>query len=415
MKIFSSYRDLPFEVYILFIARVINRMGDFVRAFLALFLTQKMGFSEKETGYVIMLVAASTMVGSVTGGKLGDSIGRKKVLLSTMVLFSVTLITAGFFVGSSVMPFLIIAASFFNGTERPLNTTIIADVTSGGNRARAFSLLYLGANIGVAVGPMIAGFLFKNFIQFMFWGDAATTLFAVFLIYKYVPETKATDEQMASAASSLPEGERCESGSVFHVLLRRPVLAIMTFLIIVSTFIYAQNSFTLPIYLSELFSDKSAKYYGFLMSVNAVVVVVLTPLIINITSKISPLRAIALSQLFYSIGFGMLYYGGGLNYFLISTVIWTLGEIITVTHFNVFVASHTPISHRSRINGILQFFFGAGRILSPVISGYWLESVGAAEIWKYIFFLAGGLFFLIFMLDYYDAFRNGKKKEESSL
>jgi|GEM_PF-6649555 len=42
----KSYTKLPRNVYILFIANVINAAGSFVYPFLAMFLTLKMGYSE---------------------------------------------------------------------------------------------------------------------------------------------------------------------------------------------------------------------------------------------------------------------------------------------------------------------------------------------------------------------------------
>jgi Na+/H+ antiporter NhaC len=50
-------------------------------------------------------------------------------------------------------------------------------------------------------------------------------------------------------------------------------------------------------------------------------------------------------------------------YFLLSTVIWTLGEILQATNTNVYIANHTPISHRGRFNAILPIIIGSGGCL----------------------------------------------------
>lgn len=410
LKYISGYRNLPREVYVLFIARVINRIGDFVKAFLTLFLTQKLDFTEKETGTVIMLVAGANMLGSVAGGKLGDSIGRKKIMIIMMSGFSLSLALAGFFIESPYISLFIIIAAVFNGAERPLNNTIVADVTTGDKRAKSYSLMYLGANIGVAIGPMIAGFLFLNYIRWIFWGDAITTILAIALIIRLVPETKMSEEEMKEKNHTLPESERAEKGSVFSALKTRPILCAMAVLMIVSSFIYSQNAFTLPLHLAELFPETSAKYYGYIMSANAIVVLILTPFLMSATSKVSSIKAIAGAQFLYALGMGMLYFEGSFFYFLVSTVVWTMGEIITVTHFNVFVASHTPVSHRSRINGMLMVTFGLGHTFSPFISGIWVEAVEIIEIWKYVFIMGLVLSLLMIILDIYDHKRYGANK-----
>ena len=65
--------------------------------------------------------------------------------------------------------------TFFNGAARPVNTALLTDITRPEERSAAFSLLYLGINIGVAAGPILAGFLFNNYRRWIFWGDGLTT------------------------------------------------------------------------------------------------------------------------------------------------------------------------------------------------------------------------------------------------
>jgi len=41
-------------------------------------------------------------------------------------------------------------------------------------RRAAFSLSYLGVNIGVALGPLMAGWLFTHTLSWMFWLDGVS-------------------------------------------------------------------------------------------------------------------------------------------------------------------------------------------------------------------------------------------------
>ena len=75
---------------------------------------------------------------------------------------------------------------------------------------------------------------------------------------------------------------------------------------------------------------------------------------------------------------------GSLPWFLVSTMVWTWGEIILAVNAGVFVASQTPVNHRARFNGILQMLRGAGRSFSPVASGYLLAALGYRGIWLFI-------------------------------
>ena len=77
----TTYKGLPREIYILFVARIINCLGNFVYPLLALILTQKIGLTPKNAGFIVTLMAVSQVPSLMIGGKVADSIGRKKVII----------------------------------------------------------------------------------------------------------------------------------------------------------------------------------------------------------------------------------------------------------------------------------------------------------------------------------------------
>ncbi|MDA8440958.1 MAG: hypothetical protein M0Z55_01085 [Peptococcaceae bacterium] len=76
----AVYRGLPPSIYVIFISRIVNSLGNFVFPFLTLFLTQKLGMGEAQTGFFVMLAATVALPGLMLGGKLADHLGRKKIL-----------------------------------------------------------------------------------------------------------------------------------------------------------------------------------------------------------------------------------------------------------------------------------------------------------------------------------------------
>lgn len=404
--LFRQYSGLPKPVYILFFARIVNRMGDFVHFFLTLFLTRIMGMDESTTGMFVMAVSLSRIAGAVIAGKIGDRRGRKMIMLFFLLMFAVTLIFSGLFVYSMATPVLLIIAGLFNGAERPLNNTIVADITTREERKQAFSLLYLGINIGVAVGPMLAGLLFNNYIRWIFFGDALTSLIAIVLIFKFVPESKPDEETLKTSMETAEHDERAEVGSTFKVFLKRPVLAASTLFMVLCNLVYAQHAFSLPIQLDNLFSEDSARLYGYIMSFNAGIVLLATSILLHITKRSLPLRNISYANLLYALGFGMIAYIQPFPMFLVSAFFWTIGEILVVTNYNVFIANHTPISHRGRFNGLLQVILGMGFAISPFLSGIFVDTVGLSTLWKGIGILSISLAIGMFLLSEWDKRRN---------
>jgi MFS family permease len=82
-----------------------------------------------------------------------------------------------------------------------------------------------------------------------------------------------------------------------------------------------------------------------------------------------------------ALGFGVLYWLYDVWLILLTTTIWTVGEILMVTYSNVFTAKHTPMSHRGRFYGIITFVQRSGDMVGPWISGMLVASWGIRFIW----------------------------------
>ena len=378
------YGNLPRSVYFLFVARIINRFGDFVRFFLTLYLTRILQMDEKTTGLIVTLSAVAIMLGSLGGGKLGDSIGHKPVMLLSQCISASILFVCGFFLFHSMLTSLLIASQLFLGAIRPVSQALLIDLTPPERRQQAFSLLYLGINIGVAVGPMVAGFLFENFRHWIFWGDAITSFIGVFLIWRFVPKTRAETAQKSEETA-----EASVEGPSVTAFLKRPILAAFTAVTLFTTLVYAQHNFSLPLLLNEIFAAKSARFFGIIMSVNAVTVVVFTPLILKLMNRRPPALNMVWGGVAYAAGFGMLpFTGSSMFLFLLSTVIWTWGEIVFATNVNVFVSVHTPVNHRGRFSAIRNLVLAGGQALAPLLGGFIIGAVGVRGIWYPVFALA---------------------------
>ncbi|MCG8572601.1 MAG: MFS transporter, partial [Spirochaetes bacterium] len=233
-----------------------------------------------------------------------------------------------------------------------------------------------------------AGFLFKNHIQWIFWGDALTAFVAFILILWFVPETKPDEKAILEKAANPASGEKGETGNTLVVFFRRPFLVTFSLFIAICGFIYNQHGYTLSLQLNDLFLGDGAKIYGYIMSCNAITVLLLTTLLTYLTRKNTPIINVSIAVVFYAIGFGALYFVQSIFFFLITTIIWTVGEILVFINYQVYVAEHTPITHRTRFNGVLQMIMGISMLASPLLSGYLSKWFGLNNIWIIVFFLA---------------------------
>lgn len=387
-NLFSSYYGLPKSVFALFIVRIINCFGSFVYPFLTMFLTIKLGYSEEKAGFFVTAVVIAGSIGLLSGGKLADRFGRKRIFVILSTASALSFVACAFLDKSTAIPWLIIVSNLFLGGVLPCINAMLTDMADPEKRKAAFSLIYLGTNIGVAIGPIVAGFLFNNYIRLIFLLDAATTLISLIPVIIFIKETIPSRDKIIEVNGSERITEKPEKGHVISILLRRPMLVIFAFISLIYTFVYSQNYFSLPIYLNLHFGDRGPKVYGTLMSTNAIVVILLTIFLINMMKNTKPIINIAFAGILYAVGFGVIYIITNEIFLIFSTIVWTLGEIIQTINTSVYVANNSPVTHRARFSGLISFITDIGFIINPVIMGYFIKHYGVTKVWPLIFVLA---------------------------
>ncbi|WP_373898439.1 MFS transporter [Haloimpatiens sp. FM7315] len=378
----KPYKGLPRSIYVIFFASIVNSMGNLVGPFLTLFLTYKIGISVSLVGFIVAANSALGMIGAMIGGKLIDTIGRKKILIIFRTASAIGYIICAFVKMPFVITSLLMVSSFLGGFSQPVYSTIITDITEGEARKAGFSLQYMAINIGFSVGPLLAGFLYENYLMWLFLGDAITTLISVYLVFIFVPETLPTKSEFNKTKEKTFES--AESGSLLSALIKRPVLLIFSLIMVLYFIVFSQFNFGLSLQVGDTFNKNGAKIFGVLMTVNAVLCSTITVFITSAVRNIKASLSIALGGLLYVFGFGMIFFIDELYMFIISTIIWTIGEILVSTNTNVYIAEHTPITHRGRFNSIFPIIRRLGFMLGPIMAGGYIKHSSIRNLWLLI-------------------------------
>lgn len=400
----KPYRGLPISIYVIFFASIINNMGNFVMPFLTMFLTFKVGISEEIVGAVVAASSIVGLAGATIGGKLIDKAGRKVVLIVFRTLSGIGIAACAFTGNPAFIITFIMLSTFFGGFSQPVYSTMITDLTEGEQRKSGFSLEYMAINIGFSVGPLLAGFLYENYLQWLFLGDAITTFISIVLVAVFVPETIPSGEEVGAVKSKGLES--AEKGSLLSALLRRPTLIIFSFIMVVYFIVFSQFNFGLSIQIGNIFKANSSKVFGTLMTVNAIMCSLLTVFITSVTRNINASLSISIGGMLYAIGFGMIFFINSFFMFILSTVIWTLGEIIVSTNTSVYIANHTPITHRGRFNSIFPIIRKLGFATGPLLAGIFVKHVNIKSLWLLVGILSIIAALLMFRLYSFD-----RKKE----
>ncbi|MFK0257016.1 MFS transporter [Streptomyces sp. NPDC090445] len=138
----------------------------------------------------------------IVGGRLGDLLGRRAVLLTGLALFAAASVgcalapTLGFHVAARVVQGVGAALIF------PVPVAVVTNAFSDATRARALGITFGIANLGTALGPFVGGGLTDGpGWRWIFWFLAPLSASALLIALRYVPDSR---DESATGQVDLP-------------------------------------------------------------------------------------------------------------------------------------------------------------------------------------------------------------------
>ena len=169
-----------------------------------------------------------------------------------------------------------------------------------------------------------------------------------------------------------------------------------------------------PLYLKEQFQFQEYQI-GLLFAVNTVVIVLFEMVLVSAVSKLPLLRTYAWGQLISCIGFGILPWAAGFDFFatalyaIFSMLILTLGEMLTSPLGPAYAASRANSSNRGNYMGVYATSFSVAVLIAPLV-GMWLYARHPDLVWYFSLVVGGLVFFGLLVL----ADRDGHLSSPSS-
>ena len=278
MRLFSEYRGLRKENYILFIGRIMTSFGSMVYPMMTLILSQKLSISAANIAIVMVVFSMFGIPMNLLGGRLADKYSKKNIIvLCNCVAVACYLICA--WLPISYVSMIIFAfGALVSQMENSSYSALIADITPSKDRPRAYSLSYLGMNLGMVLAPTIAGFLFQDYLWLMFLISGITLAASTVLIHFFLDDTPVSD----GSASEYEHAD--DKATVIAVLKQNKIILLFFAIMALSTSVYNQYGYLMPLDLGAVHGEQGAVIYGTLSSVNCAVVVIFTPMITRIFS-----------------------------------------------------------------------------------------------------------------------------------
>ena len=388
-RLFGMYSGLRKEVYILCFGRFVTAMGSLVWPMLTLILKSKLGYDAEQVALWFLVFSVLQLPFSLLGGRMTDAYNKRNLIV-VFDLISVGLYLLTAFLPLSTLSIVIyFAGSLFQSMEWPAYDSLIADLTSDHDREKAYSLQYLASNLGIVFAPTLGGLLFNNYLWLSFLISGLAVLSSTVLIFLFIPRSmekaKTTNTYEAQAA-----------GSVMEVLKTRKVLLLYLVISCISAIVYAQFNYLLPIQMDEVFLTQGAMFFGMLTSINGFVVICCTPLLTQLTLKWADLDRIRLGTLLEIIGIcSYFFYRNSLPLYILSMIVFTLGEILNTLGSSPYISKRIPATHRGRFISVSNIFTTLSSSLGSAVVGRIVVFYSFREGW--IFVAAIGAVLIIFL------------------
>jgi len=366
----ADLAQLPSSYWFLWLGTIINRLGGFVIPFLTLYLTSRRGISVGQAGLIVALFGAGSFAAQLAGGELADRLGRRPVLLLSLLGAPPLMLALGLAENLVLIAGLTAALGLFTDLYRPAANAAIADLVPASSRMRAFAYMYWAINLGAALAPIAAGFVADINYLLLFIGDAITTLIYGLIVLSKIPETQPA-HAMHAARSPLTDRVR--------QLGREPILLALALLALISGLVYMQGLVTLPLDMRLHGLGPSA--YGFTAATNGIVIVLLTFLLSHLIARWAPFRAMALGALLFGLGFGLNAWAASLPAYVVGVVIWTLGEIIGAAVAPTIIANLAPVELRGLYQGIYGAAWGLSFFIGPLLGSWIFERYSPDALW----------------------------------
>lgn len=367
----EAFTGLPREVWLLSAATLVNRAGTMVLPFFTLYFTQQLGLSASTAGVLMALWGVGSMLGSYSGGWLAD---RLDPMIVQRLSFVAT--GCGFLVLLQLHSVVAVAVTVVvvgavTDTFRPALFAATARVTRPRYRARAFALIRLATNLGMAIGPAVGGLLAAHRYAWLFVADGATCWAAALLLTLTLPRVPPPPARLADDPPAVV-GHRSPWRDLPFLGFLAAVFAL--------SLVFFQLFLTLPVYLRTAWG-MSERMIGGLLAFNAAVIALFEMILIRALEHRDRLRVTAVGTVLVGLGLAMLPFGRGLVFALAAMLVATLGEMLSVPTANALVADRAPEAATGSYMGAYTLAFACAFVVSPIAGLAVFDHLGGTALW----------------------------------
>lgn len=383
---------------------------------IALYLTMSkdqgaLGLSHDQKGNILAIVPFFLYIFPVFAATIGDRIGYKKVLLTSLAVLSIGYFTCTFADGytSFFLYFMIVAIGA--GMFKPMVTATVSLATRGQTDepteedkkriSLGFGIFYMVVNIGGFLGPMIAGLVRPRFENGVLMGGSWDNVFIISSIYMAVmffwiaftyvePEHERGEPLGRKLRTMFSDLRDMRLTSLLVILIGFWGTFLIYFYIMpswitewVDTSALAQVSFLKP-----WVSDGQLKA-EMIVNLNGLAIIFLSVIVSSIVSRFNILKVIQYGIFCISLAIAMFCFAsqhsvGNMTFWVLIPMIvfFTLGELMSSPRANELMGRIAPSDKVGTYQGYMFLSVAVGFFLAGKLSALYGTYADKAEMYR---------------------------------
>jgi MFS family permease len=152
--------------------------------------------------------------------------------------------------------------------------------------------------------------------------------------------------------------------------------------------VFFQIEGTLPLWVVRDLGLGS-RFYGLLFTVNTLLIVALEVALNLALARWPHGRQLLAGSICLAFGFGLTAWATGVSTLILTTIIWTFGEMILFPAMSDAVATLAPPDRRGEYMGLLSLCFAAALALGPWLGVLAYAKAGPRAVWLAAFGICG--------------------------
>ena len=343
--------------------------------FEAIYLRRNLGTSMSMIGVVFGLVPLAVMPVQFWGGHLTDRLGRRIVIMLSVLVGVVWFVGFAFITQLWQVAALVAVESAFGWPLfQTASNAMIADLLPPDRRQEGFGITRVAMNMGVVIGPALAGVALGLGATFreLFLSAAVGCGLMVVMMAIWIRESRP-----ASALAPVKHTDR-KGRSGYRLVFHDRVFIVFCLVAVLPVFCIGNFGSIYAVYVTS-FLGVPYQEWGYLLALNAGIVALVQYPLVRALRRRNRMILLAISSALLAVGLGGSAFAGPLWSLVILIVVLSVGETLLSPVASAEVSDLAPEAVRGRYMGVWTVVWNGGAALGPAFGGWAMDTFGGRE------------------------------------